>query len=430
MDVKFYLKRPKEKGKTAIYCLCHFGYKELTTNGNEKFKPVKIYTKLKIYPKFWDAKRNRAKETSKFPEHPEFNDSLIQISSSLNALFLELQKRNPVVTPELFKSEWERLTKPQPLKAKPTLIDFAEQFIINVASTRKENTLKNYRNSLKHVKEYAESRNISLSFENITLDFHLDFVEYLKNEKSFKPNTIWRIVKVVKMFMNEAAERKLHKNFDYKSKRFAVSPEQTDVIYLNNADLEKLYSFDLSKNKKLERVRDLFLIGCYTGLRFSDFSKLTPDNIIEFEGVKMLNVRTQKTNQPVSIPLHSVVVEIINRYDGNIPKALSNQKFNDYLKDVAREAGITESVTIEQTKGNLTTPKTFKKCDLVTTHTGRRTFATNAYLAGIDPISIRAITGHKTEKAFLAYIRLSGKENALILSKHPYFNKPILKVAK
>lgn len=430
MDVKFYLKRPDEKGKTALFCLCHFGYKEITTSGKEKFKPVKIYTNLKIDPKYWDTKKNRAKETSKFAEYPEFNDSLIQITSSLNSLFLELQKKNAVVTPELFKSEWQKLTKPQPEKTKPTFIEFAEQFIINVASTRKENTLKNYRNSLTHVKDYATSRNINLSFENLTLDFHLDFVEYLKTHKKFKPNTIWRIVKIVKMLMNEAAERKLHANFDYKSKRFTVAPEQTDVIYLNNSDLEKLYSLDVSTNKKLERVRDLFLIGCYTGLRFSDYSKLRPDNIIEFEGAKMLTVRTQKTNQTISIPLHSVVIEILNRYNGNIPKAMSNQKFNDYLKDIARDAKINESVTIEQTKGNFTTPETFQKCNLVTTHTARRSFATNAYLAGIDPISIRAITGHKTEKAFLSYIRLSGKENALILSKHPYFNKPILKVAE
>jgi len=436
MNVKLYLKDPKKKGETSIIAKLTNGFYSETLDGKRKYRDVKVLTGKKIDPVNWNVSKGRAKQTSKFNNYPEFNSGLDDIENDIKKVFdnlsNQLRKEKKHVTPELFKKEWELYNNPTPPETEPEkveFVEFAESFIKKSAANRTETTLKNYRNSLRHLKEFAEYKNIDLTFDGMTLDFFLDFLEYLKTQKKFATNTIWRIVKVLKVFMNESLERKLHSNLNHKSTRFTVKPELPETVYLNENELMTLWETDFSNNKKLERVRDLFLIGCFTGLRFSDLSRLTHDNIIEFEGVKMLNIRTKKTGEVVSVPLHYIVVEILERYGGKIPKAISNQKFNDYIKDICRETGLVKTITIEKTQGNLTAPKHFEKWELISTHTARRSFATNMYLAGFDPISIRKITGHRTEKSFLSYIRLTGKENALVMSKHEYFKKP-LKIAK
>lgn len=430
MDVKFYLKRPDEKGKTAIYCLCHFGYKELTSTGKEKFKPVKIYTTLKIDPKYWDAKKNRAKETTKFAEYPEFNDSLIQIASNLNSFYLELKKKHTVVTPAMFKEEWNAIVKPETTKTdKNNSFDvFADSHIKNIEGKVRPGTLKNFRNSLGHIKDFAKSKNVSLEIDTIGFDFHFSMVEYLKTDKKFSINTIWRINKFLRYILKFATEKGITTRPDYQSKRFAIKPKEPDVIYLTETELQTIYNKELN-NPKLERVRDLFLIGCYTGLRFSDFNRLNPNNIKEIDGKQFFKLTTKKTNDPVFIPLHPIVTAIIRKHKG-IPKGMSNQKFNDYIKDVAELAELKELITVEETKGNLTTPVTNFKYDLVTSHTARRSFATNAFIAGVPVLSIMQITGHRTETAFMRYIRIGKEENAKLMSQHPFFNNPILKVAE
>jgi len=429
MDVKFYLKDPKKKGDTSIFCLCHFGYKEKTDKGTE-FKPVKVYTKLKINPKYWNFKSQKTR--GNYANSPEFNESLNTIKDELTKVYLTIKNNGQYVTPELFKKEWNNYNNPTPEPAKVEFIEFVEQFIERARGNRTNGTIQSYNSTLKHLKNFAKKKKIELTFDAINLDFFLDLQEYMKTELKFSTNTRWKVTKVLKTFMNESIERKYHNNIDFKSKRFTIKQELSETVYLNENELLTLWETDFSKNKKLERVRDLFLIGCYTGLRFSDLSRLTHNNIIEFEGEKMLNIRTQKTGEVVSIPLHYIVFEIIEKYGGKVPKSLSNQKFNDYLKEICRETGLTETTNIEKKEKpqeNLTISKYYKKWELISTHTARRSFATNMYLAGFDPISIRKITGHRTEKSFLSYIRLSGKENALVMSKHDYFKKP-LKIAE
>ncbi len=157
----------------------------------------------------------------------------------------------------------------------------------------------------------------------------------------------------------------------------------------------------------------------FTGLRFSDFSELKPENIIDGNKIK---IRTNKTNDVVIIPLHKNVREIIKKYNNNIPKALSNAKMNLNLKHLGGLAKITDMVEVSITKGGKLIKKTVKKSSLIATHTARRSFATNLYLAGIPSITIMKITGHQTEKSFLRYIRISQEENANKLLDHPFFN--------
>ncbi len=429
MDVKFYLRDSKKDGETPIYARISDTFYTITPTGGKKYSQVKIYFNKKIHPELWNPKKFRARE--KFTGYSDFNAYLDGVAQSLKNLHTKLIAQRVEVTPELFKREWDKLNSPEPEEqTKIEFVEFAEKFIANVSSSRSQGTIKNYNNSLKHLKEFSTATNTPLEFECMGLDFHLSLMEYLKNQKRFAPNTIWRINKVLKMLLGEATDRKLNTNLDFKGKRFKVTPEEPEVIYLNLSDLVKLFKLNLTSKPTLERVRDLFLIGCYTGLRFSDYNKLRPENITEHEGTPILNVNTKKTGQNVAIPLHPIVVTILEKYNGQMPKGMSNQKFNEYLKQVAKLAGLTDIVTLGQTRGNLTVPKPHYKWELVTTHTARRSFATNAYIAKVPPISIMLITGHRTEKAFLRYIRIDGNENAVLMASHPFFNVSPLKIAE
>jgi integrase len=147
----------------------------------------------------------------------------------------------------------------------------------------------------------------------------------------------------------------------------------------------------------------LFIIACDTGLRFSDLIELRNENIINNGSV--IRIRTQKTGEVVIIPLKGKVKEILKKYEGIPPQAISNQKMNEYLKELGEMAELIEDVVISLTKGGTRQTETFKKFELITTHTARRSFATNAYLQNVPTISIMKITGHTTAKSFLKYIK-------------------------
>ena len=118
----------------------------------------------------------------------------------------------------------------------------------------------------------------------------------------------------------------------------------------------------------------------------------------------------------------------MDKYDGSLPNAISDQKMNDYLKEIAEKAKLTEIIIKAQTRGGSKTETSHNKWELVTVHTARRSFATNAFLAGVPSISIMKITGHRSEKSFLKYIKITQEQNADLMANHPFFSKPPLEV--
>lgn len=423
MKVTFFLKDKKAKKQTAIFARVNFKYKETGHNGRTSYRPAKLYIGESINPLFWNQKTEKARDTANFPEHPEFNERLKRIKSEIAAIYLGLVNQGKFVTPELIKRAWEEHKNPE--NRHNDFYRFSEKFIQDVAGNRTHGSIKNYRNSLRHIKEFAEAKNIPLEFSNIDLDFHLSMVEYLANIKKFSRNTIWRINRTLKTFLNEANERGFPVNPAFRAKKFSVSPEDTESIYLSKEELDKMFRLDLSDNKRLEKVRDLFLVGCYTGLRFGDLSRLCEEDMTK----EHLKIRTQKTGEIVQIPLSPTVKFLVSKYNGKLPRAISNQKFNEYIKEIGKMAGINERISVYSTKGNVSVKKMSGKWEMVSAHTARRSFCTNAFLAGVPVIQLMKISGHKTEKSFLAYIKVGKEENATVLSTHPFFNAPILTIA-
>jgi integrase len=181
---------------------------------------------------------------------------------------------------------------------------------------------------------------------------------------------------------------------------------------LSKQELQALNELDLTDNPRLDKVRDLFLVGCWTGLRFSDFSNIQAKNI---KG-GFITIKTQKTGKEVVIPIHEVVLNILDKYkdktENSLPPSISNQKMNEYLKEIAEKAEFKETVSKTFTKAGKTVTINKSKFDLVSCHTARRSFATNMYLDSVPSITIMAITGHTTESSFMKYIRITPQEHA------------------
>ena len=449
--IKFYLKDSKQP-ETAIYARISYGAAMSDTDSKEYIN-LKYYIAKSINPAFWNPKTNRAKGTKEFPEYPEFNSRLDIIESTINSVFLKLE--NSKITPnnQLIKNELDKILKPEIVVSKDETPKDLFQFIDHLIETspNKQSTLKSFKVLRKNLHDYQKTKKTVLNFSSIDIDFYNSFVDYLKSPTRSKTktgktitkaglsmNTIGTRIKILKTFLSEANDRGINVLPDYKKKSFKVLKEETNSIYLTESELMQMYHIETSPGslevlrkefntdklpEYLEKVRDLFLIGCYTGLRFSDLSKLNKDNITNDNTI---NVKTIKTNQSVVVPIHPITRQIFEKYDYQLPREISNQKFNEYLKDVAKIAEIKEPVTTESTKGGFKVAETTEKYNLVTSHTARRSFATNAFLMDMPSISIMKITGHKTESAFMRYIKMSAKDNAIKMQSHPFFNKLVI----
>lgn len=199
--------------------------------------------------------------------------------------------------------------------------------------------------------------------------------------------------------------------------------EPTNAVFLSMNEISRIYYYKFEKQNKRkakERIRDLFVVGCLTALRYSDYSTLTIDNYQNEYIVK----RTKKTNVDVKIPAHDYVKEIFEKYKGHIPCKLCIQYFNKYLKVIMREIGLDDKVTFSYTKGGKLVTVTREKWELISSHTARRSAATNMYLTGrMTTLEIMRLTGHKTEQNFFRYIRLTNDDTARSISGDIFFRK-------
>ena len=211
----------------------------------------------------------------------------------------------------------------------------------------------------------------------------------------------------------------------FNTKDFITPTYEADTLYLRTSEIDKIESFDFSDYKKfintnkgkvsyltLNKTRDLFLIGCYTGLRFGDFSKLDTKSI----ECNFINLKLTKTGSRVTIPIMKKLHPVLKKYPDIIP-SISLTKFNIYIKHVAQLAGLTEAQTVKDTKGNTHNESTSPLYSLISSHCCRRSYATNMFKAGVPNMLIMSATGHKTETSFLKYIRANNDDKAKLLAE-------------
>ena len=222
--------------------------------------------------------------------------------------------------------------------------------------------------------------------------------------------------------MHDGFERGIHKSIHYQKSSFTKPKEEVNHIYLNMDEIKKIKKLKYKKKPHLDKARDLFVIAAVTGLRVSDYKSLSTSNIKTFRNIKYLEIKTQKTGKIVHIPLHPFVIEILEKRNGEFPAMMPEQKINEALKLIGKKAKLKDEIIIERTEGGNLKKTPFKKYELLTNHTARRSFCTNAYKAEMAVIDIMAISGHTSEKVFYNYIKASPMERLEKISKHSFFN--------
>lgn len=444
--VKFYLTDINATNETKLFTRISYGLFEVNEKGTKKYLPLKYPTKIIIPSKVvWDNIKNRVIDTKEadvllssyekenLSVHDAkllrskrayiLNSQIADIESTVNSVILELSKEGYLPSHDVLKSKLDAIFFPEKLNNNGNVgihhMNFL-QYIDHIITTsnNKESTLRSYKVVRKNINDFQNKYNRVLTYKNVDIDFYNEFIKYLTTSLNLSKNTIGTRIKILKTFLNMANEQGVNVNRDYQKRAFSKPSEVSENIYLNIDELNQMYKLN-GLSEYLERVRDLFIFGADCGLRYSDLVRISKENITDNDTIL---IRTQKTSTTIETPITPRMYQILEKYNYELPK-ISNQKYNQYLKDVARMANINERVSITSTKGGLLVTKNYEKWELVTAHTSRRAFATNAYLNNVPTLAIMAITGHKTESAFLKYIKVTNKENARKLQLHPFFTQ-------
>jgi integrase len=274
-----------------------------------------------------------------------------------------------------------------------------------------EGTKRSKRQTLNLIKEHCAKNKIKLTFETLDKKYYSDLDNYMIG-KGFKPNNRGKHIKEIKAILREAEDRDMNVNSAFHKKSFKVIRIDSDSIALNAADIKKLqYAEGLTPGQ--ERQRDIFIMACYTGQRHSDWHQIKKENIIIENGIEILRIRQKKGAKTIHIPVHPIVKFILDKYGDDMPKVISNQKFNEALKVIGEKAKLGK-ISI----GGIIV----EKKDEIKTHTARRSFATNAYLSkSMQVYEIMNCTGHKTESSFLKYLKLDGLDLATLAAESKFF---------
>lgn len=402
---------------------------------------------IEINAECFDTKKQIIKERIVYDEtaRAEFNKKVNDFKATILKAYNNFPGDKETITSKQLEEEINKALNPEkykPVEEKPkTLFQYIESFI-STAHTRKDkatgrllayNNIQQYRATEKHLKAFAATkRKKDFEFNQIDQNFYNNFVEYLQNsipalDKDRKPllnedgtpkllkecftqNSVGKHIRVLKLILNEATRDGVNKSTTYN--QFYVFTEDSDAVYLNEEELQLLKETNFSDSPHLDRVRDWFLLLAWTGCRFSDLEKISKTDIKD----GFITFRQQKTNTKVTIPLHPVVSEILQKYNFEMPEPITNQKFNEYIKEVAEIAGLNSPEVLTRTVGGTLKNETMPKYELISSHTGRRSFCTNMYKRGLPTLMIMSISGHKTEKSFLKYIRVKQQEHAEMMA--------------
>ncbi|WP_052354213.1 site-specific integrase [Flectobacillus major] len=410
------LRTTSAKTPQLIYVGCRFGKDQLIMS-----------TGVKVLPKHWDFEKTKVKNVTTVINKDEINVFLHDLKVFINSTIEKYKLMREPLTKQSLKEEIEDYLNPKPAEVSETLFNYIEKFILEAENGKRlvdnvkrynQGTIKRFRTTQTLLIDFSVVYSKPVDFDTIDLEFYKEYSLYMVNVKDYKTDTIAKHVRTLKTFLREATEEGINTNLDYQKKAFKVvlkSNEESTSIALNESELLEMCNLDLSETPKLERVRDLFIIGANTGLRFSDFTSIKPENIRKDYDGEFIEIIQYKTKRKVIVPINQTVKTILYKYNNELPKAISNQKFNDYIKEVAKLCQSLHSLEfLSYVKGGKDVKESVERWKMVSSHTARRSFASNAYERGTPVNAIMAITDHKTEKSFLLYIKTSKRKQAEI----------------
>ena len=391
-------------------------------------KRIEFTTGYRIDSAKWDADKQRVKNgcSNKLKQSAsEINASLLEYYTEIQSIFKRFEVEDVMPTPEQIKEAFNALHKPVSEGPKPKNealpCDFFQVFDDFVEDCGRQN---NWTDST--FEKFAAVKNHLTNFrEGLTFEFFNerglnDYVGYLRDVKEMRNTTIGKQLSFLKWFLRWAFKKGVHQNNAYDSYKPKLKSTQKKIIFLTWDELNRLREFKIPSNKQaLERVRDVFLFQCFTGLRYSDVFNLRRSDI---KG-DHIEVTTVKTSDSLIIELNNHSKAILDKYkdvafeDDKVLPVITNQKMNDYLKELAELAGIDEPVRQTYYRGNERIDEVTPKYALLGTHAGRRTFICNALALGIPPQVVMKWTGHSDYKAMKPYIDIADDIKANAMSK-------------
>jgi integrase len=384
-------------------------------------------TRLKVSRHYWETTHQKnlkaIKDVNDRNTYNEVNSKLTELETFVLDKFEEVD--SDAVNKAWLKSTIDSYYDPTTEKAIPqNIVNYIDYYLeykkndIGIMTVRRVRVIKHKLQRL----EIALERTIFI--KDINDSFKREFQDYY-NKQSYSPNTQQREFKTIKSICYHASFSGLEVHPQLQSLK--IKPQSVNHIYLTTDEIERISKVHL-ETEYLENARDWLIISCYTGQRVSDFLRFRKSMIRKTESGSILEFRQKKTGKLMSIPLLKEVVAILDKRGGEFPRSLSDQKYNDYIKDVAEAAELFELA--EGKKRIDITPKedkstwrdvtgNYPKWQLVSSHIGRRSFATNHY--GKVPTSVLiGITGHSSESQFLNYIQKSSQQTAI--DAFEYFN--------
>ena len=419
MKYTFKLKEPNSKKETLILFSCFF------KDENKKFI---FSTGEHINPVNWDKE-------NKFPflngtNKTAFAETIKMQLNRYSNLMLEtesLYKRiNEDFTSKILKKVFDDEFKITP-SGKNIFFDAYDEFTKEKTKggTWSKATIKRYQNIKNILKKFETEKKYPLTFSSINNIFHIEFTYYCMNELKHINNTYARNLGLFKTFMFWASDKEHRYTYNDAFKGFKkVDRVITNQIALTIEDLNKLMKHEFKSNK-LEKVRDVFVFACVTGMRFGELSLISKSNVSD--NFIILKEDKDTTKEAREIPLTPLSRYILQKYDYQLP-LIANQKQNLYIKEVFEELEYTNKVQKITTKGkeNIKVDMIFK--DRISTHTARRTFITMMKRQGKSDKLIASITGHNDMKTLNQYYQISEPEKKEAMDEVFAIDIPILKV--
>lgn len=370
----------------------------------------------------WDKRKSRAKTiTAHAAEYEALNRYLDKLEQTVISFKSERHnsaslRRQDLKNYLLKSQDNERREQEETLQRESDFFKTWEKIISEAKTSKGESISAGTRvaktQTLRLVRKYAAENSPSLNFEDIDMNFYHGFDAYMKGQ-GLNGNSRGRHFKEIKSLMREAVDRDIKVNLSFQKKSFKVIRSSTDNTYLNFSEIKRLLALELSP--ALEKNRDIFIMACFVGARHSDWPQIRNSNIEIQNGKELLRIRVTKTGETIHIPVHPMVRMILNKYNGEPPRVISNTKFNKAVKEICK----IEEANLGRV---LINGHEVEKWTEITTHTARRSFATNAYLSkSLDVYQIMKCTGHRTEASFLIYLKLDGKDYALQAAESNFF---------
>ena len=388
---------------------------------------IEFSTGYRIDESKWEADKQRVKNgcTNKLKQSSsEINGDILKYYTDIQDIFKGFEVKDVNPTPEQLKTAFTKRNKTsnseetESEKTAATFMNVFDEFL-KECGTQNNWTDSTYE-KFAAVKTHLTNFNSNLTFEVLDDSNLTEYVNYLRDKKDLRNSTIGKQIGFLKWFLRWAFKKGHHNNNAFETFRPKLKNTKKKVIFLTWEELNKLRDYQIPTTKQyLERVRDVFLFTCFTGLRYSDVFNLKTSDIKD----NHIEITTVKTADSLIIELNNHSKSILEKYkdvhfeNNKVLPVITNQKMNEYLKELAELAKINEPVGETYYKGNQRIDEVTPKHALLGTHAGRRTFICNALSLGIPPQVVMKWTGHSDYKAMKPYIDIADDIKASAMEK-------------